>query len=76
MRERWRLDRLLLSTGDCSNFAFGTIETYFGSIIQENNLTAVEYVLTLEVEEEISIRYQIPTTCNPDLETYRPVFLL
>lgn len=30
-----------LSTGDCSNFAFGTIETYFGGSIQENNLTAV-----------------------------------
>ena len=49
-----------LSTGDCSNFAFGTIETYFGGSIQEIILLQSIYVLTmLEVVEEIPIRYQI-----------------
>ena len=63
-----------LSTGDCSNFAFGTIETYFGGTIQEIILLQSIYVLTmLEVVEEIPIRYQVPstTTCNQDLEIYR-----
>ena len=43
-----------LSTGHCPNFAFGTIETYFGGSIQEIILLQSIYVLTmLEVVEEI-----------------------
>ena len=69
-----------LSTGDCSNFAFGTIETYFGGSIQEIILLQSIYVLTmLEVVEEIPIRYQVPstTTCNPEFRNLpsSPVFL-
>ena len=64
-----------LSTGDCSNFAFGTIETYFGGSIQEIILLQSIYVLTmLEVVEEIPIRYKIylvQQLATQNLEIYR-----